>query len=978
MPSNGGRKRGRLKDKVKRDMTEAAVVGALTEKFIAMVAQKLFEEVSLFTSFREEFEFFCDELISIKCLLNDTAERSNSTLMSNWLDSLEDFLVDAEDIVEECGTPPKFCNLIVKCRMGRKVKILKERISKINRSAKYVKYLSSVLHVNALNAYISEDVREKSSAFIRESHTLGMERDIDIITKWILEDGYGVIAILGMGGLGKTLLLQHVFKSEKVREHFDHFIWLSVSQKFVAKQLLLEIRRQIKLSPIMVKLPPNPTPKSIESRAEEVKDKKDQNISKQVSFSKHVSFRSPQISFRSRQSENQNLNEVSEEDLRYRDAAELRDNLHKYLQGKRCIFALDDVWDTDVFDKIGLPFDTQNNKIVFTSRDKRVADATRAHHTHHKTCLSEENSWKLFCIHAFPDLAEPPHELTNVARLIVNKCGGLPLAVKIIAASMARVGRLPNHWESTLHSLNQPNFMGDRVMQSLTLSYHALPFHLKHCFVYCSAFPRNSEIKSEVLVYLWIAQGLVSTQDVAHDVYDVGCSYLKELINRCLMEDSRAGYCKMHDLLHDLALSESLRQTKCLVKAGGQLKELPVEECRGLRRISVMKNNICTIKKAISCPGLRTLLLAYNNDLTAISASFFHNLRYLAVLDLSYTSINKLPETIGNLKHLKFLNLSSTSIWILPESLSGLTRLQFLDVSGCKRLRMLHSGIGNHKFMLHLNVKHCPHLECLPVSISKLIYLHTLKGAVLKRQIAAKANANALQLRDLKRLTLLQHLSLVIDVDASSSLKEGFIQLEEGTFVGMTNMRSISIKSSWYNLPLSSSLLRIPNDMDAMKRVEKVRLRRCTVPKWIFQSGNLMELEIEADNSSNGYDYRGLERIPNLRKLRLYRNEKCSEFPQEFGQPMAFPSLQRLIIEDFKSLTTFPSLQDNAMPMLQCLGIKDCCKLTNMPEGLEKLRSIEEVDLGAVDHMQYTKYVRHGQWRQILTDRGIKVKIDIV
>lgn len=163
-----------------------------------------------------------------------------------------------------------------------------------------------------------------------------------------------------------------------------------------------------------------------------------------------------------------------------------------------------------------------------------------------------------------------------------------------------------------------------------------------------------------------------------------------------------------------------------------------------------------------------------------------------------------------------------------------------------------------------------------------------------------------------------------------------------------------------------------------MKRVEVVRLRRCAVPKWIFQRENLIELELEADNSSSGYDYRGLERIPNMRKLRLYRNEKCSELPQEFGQPTAFPKLQRLMIEDFKSLTTFPLLQDNAMPMLQFFGIKDCCKLTNMPQGLERLSSIEEIDLGTVDRIQYSKYLRHGHSLQNLLDRRIKLKIDIV
>jgi len=101
-------------------MAEAAVVSALIGKFIPMVADKLSQEISLIVNFKKDFEYVCDRLISIKCLLRDAGEKRNSSSVSNWLDSLEDFVADAEYLVEQCGAVDKiFAKLKFRLMMGR-------------------------------------------------------------------------------------------------------------------------------------------------------------------------------------------------------------------------------------------------------------------------------------------------------------------------------------------------------------------------------------------------------------------------------------------------------------------------------------------------------------------------------------------------------------------------------------------------------------------------------------------------------------------------------------------------------------------------------------------------------------------------------------------------------------------------------------------------------------------------------------------
>ena len=200
---------------------------------------------------------------------------------------------------------------------------------------------------------------------------------------------------------------------------------------------------------------------------------------------------------------------------------------------------------------------------------------------------------------------------------------------------MANVKRIHNEWQSTLERLDVDAHMKDQVDTTLKVSYQALPDHLKPCFLYCSAFPRNTQINCKYLMHAQITEGFVSGhQEEGGDTYNVARSYLKVLIERCVIEvsqiggDGRVMYCKIHDLLYDLACQES-KATKCFFQAGKELEVFPVNECRGACRISMDKTNISTLEGNIQSPKLRSLLLWNNIQLKSISTTFINMVKHL-------------------------------------------------------------------------------------------------------------------------------------------------------------------------------------------------------------------------------------------------------------------------------------------------------------------------------------------------------------
>ncbi|KAK1297404.1 Disease resistance RPP8-like protein 3 [Acorus calamus] len=177
--------------------------------------------------------------------------------------------------------------------------------------------------------------------------------------------------------------------------------------------------------------------------------------------------------------------------------------------------------------------------------------------------MSLDDGWSLLCkvVLGGGDAEELEH-LKDVGMKIVQKCNGLPSAVKAIGGILCTKERSKMVWANVLSSLNFSSPVDPLygIMPALLLGYRDFPCHLKACFLYCSLFPDGYLISRTSLTQMWIAEGFIKEEGEV-SMEDTADVYLEELLMRSLLQvvdshlEGHAKLCKMHDCVHELAVS---------------------------------------------------------------------------------------------------------------------------------------------------------------------------------------------------------------------------------------------------------------------------------------------------------------------------------------------------------------------------------------------------------------------------------------
>ncbi|KAJ6358300.1 hypothetical protein OIU76_000076, partial [Salix suchowensis] len=572
---------------------------------------------------------------------------------------------------------PCFClNQVVQRRdIALKIKEVSEKVDEIaNERAR---------HGLQLNRGTDEIQRLISTSLVDELNVCGRDNEKKIIVSKLLAESsqeardVDVISLVGLGGIGKTILAKLAFNDDEVKAHFEKKIWVCVSEPFDEVRIAKAILEQLEDS----------TPNLVELQSLL------QRVFQCINGIKVLLV----------------LDDVWTED--HRQWEQLKPSL------AGC---------------------ARRSKILVTTRNGAVAKMMGTNHRIDIQTLSDDACRSIFNHVAFHERSKDERErLTDIGNKIANKCKGLPLAAKVLGGLM-QSKRTREEWEDVLSSelwrLDEvdKNKVEKKIFLPLLLSYYDLPSVVRRCFLYCAMFPKDYEMNKDELVKMWMAQGYLKETPI-RDMEVVGEYYFQVLAARFFFQDIKENYLediifKMHDIVHDFA--QYMTEKECLIVDDNNLGEATMgTSIERVRHLSMMLSRETSFPSSIHrAKGLRSLLINNSGDpwLGAALPGLFKQLTCIRSLNLSRSSIEEIPKEVGKLIHLRHLNLEHCRELVsLPETMCDLCNLQSLDVCWCRSLKELPLATVKLINLRHLCI-YASGVAFMPKGIERLTCLRTL------------------------------------------------------------------------------------------------------------------------------------------------------------------------------------------------------------------------------------------------------------
>uniref|UniRef100_A0A0D3HNU4 Uncharacterized protein n=1 Tax=Oryza barthii TaxID=65489 RepID=A0A0D3HNU4_9ORYZ len=521
---------------------------------------------------------------------------------------------------------------------------------------------------------------------------VGMDADISELQKWFSNGKDGTqqlryLAIVGFGGLGKTTLAMALYR--ELGDEFDCRAFVLASQKFHLPTVLRSLVKQFHEKQADA---PEDALHGIEGWGDET----------------------------------------------------LKRKLLEQLKSKRYHILIDDIWSVSAWENIrdSLPKSDKGSCVVVTTRFNSVAEACRRQqgHVHKLKQLDPESSRNLFLqIISANDLC--PNRHIN-ASIIMRICGGLPLAIVVVAGLIASKMKskidltLDQHLVDVDEALSAElgsNLTTEGVAQIINHCYKNLPPDLKTCLLYLSTFPKGRNISRKHLIRRWIAEGFI-TEEHGKTAEEVAEDNLNELIGRNLIKpinnssNGKVKSCQIHDMVLQYIVSKSSDENFITVIGGHWQTPFPSYK---VRRLSVHKSDRQETEM------VERMKLSHVRSLTVLeSFSALHStmlkFQILQVLDLDGCKDLSHPhqlKKICNMYQLKYLGLRRTDIDKIPKNIGRLEYLEVLDIRETN-VRKLPTSFAKLQRMTHLLAGNKSKRTALKLTeeITKVVALQTLSG----------------------------------------------------------------------------------------------------------------------------------------------------------------------------------------------------------------------------------------------------------
>ncbi|XP_016649630.1 PREDICTED: putative disease resistance protein RGA1 [Prunus mume] len=908
----------------------------VAEGIIGRLGSLVFQEIALLWGVKDDLQKLKDKVAQLQAVLLDAEQKQANYQVKVWLQSVEDAVYEADDVLDEFYTEAQWRQmvpgnnkvskqvriffsssnqLVFGLKIGHKIKDLNKRLYEIASNRTF-----GQLQVNHEDARFV--IRERvTHSFVREDNIIGRDEDKRAIIQLLLHpistentenaENVSTISIVGFGGMGKTALAQLVFNDEEVQKHFEPKMWTCVSNSF---QLDILVKKILKTDMF--------------------------------------------------------------------DMDQLQNELRKKIDGKRYLLVLDDVWNDNREKWLALKDllmgGARGSKILITTRIDTVAKITNTAKPYKLKGLNEEQSWSLFKKMAFQDGKEPTSSTIKViGEEIARKCKGVPLAIRTIGRMLYTRDpetEWPTFNNNKLSTIRQEE---NDILPTLQLSYDVLPSHLKHCFAYCSLFPPDYEIPIENLIKLWVAQGFVKSSNPNECLEDVGYEYCNELVWRSFFQEEEKDEfgiiksCKMHDLMNELAVKVAGEGSIIIGRNKTDfdaklLLHVSFDFCVDLWKLKIPKSLLESNK-------LRTFLFlrqvwwgkSFHKSFCVTIASNFKSLR---TLSLNGLKIKKLPKCLWTMIHLRYLDLSDNrEMERLPNWIVKLQNLEVLDLSRCDSLVELPRDIKKLINLRHLILKRCYKLAWIPHGLGELTRLCTLSRFVLSE--------NKSMLRDcagLSELGKLKNLRGELEIENLRYKKDMVSELNYDGAVLKEKRHLYSLTLHWMHIERENSDA-VEEESDVIiKSMEALQphssLKELTLKyymgvgfaSWFHSLTNIINLKLsDCDRCQH---LPPLDHLPFLKSLKLFglRNlehisaeDTVKDFASDemmmmmsVASPLTtfFASLESLYLIDCPNLKGWwrnetASASASSFPCLSTLYIRNCPNLTSMPlyPNLDKL-----------------------------------------
>ncbi|TVU26275.1 hypothetical protein EJB05_28814, partial [Eragrostis curvula] len=622
--------------------------GTMAEAIVAVLIDKLGEAL-LSEAAAYGASLLCTEACALKGLLGEIHRATG------WLKIMKAFLQDSEKFRDTNKTTKAFVEMIrsLAFRMedvvdefkykledakhGRFASKMKKRIQHVKvwrRLAQDLRDINADLEVAAKQRDLCalpegfggggdhhSALTNETASFAREEDLVGIKDNADKLKGWLLcgleERKRKIVAVWGMGGAGKTTLINHVYKI--VKEEFDYAAWVTVSKSYQVKYLLKKIAQELGIS---------------------------------VDIS-NMEMRS--------------LGELISNHLQNKSYILVLDDVWE----QKIWIDIIDVFPYDCSSRF--IFTSRNFEVAAMATSGCVINLERLqdNDSWRLFCkLAFRNVGDTKC----------PSELHNLAGKFLEKCDGLPFAIACIGRLLSCKSPTLSEWKKVYGELESQSTVIHGVDSILKVSFEDLSYELKNCFLHCALFPEDYDIKRRRLIRHWITSGFVKEKG-NKTLEEVAEDYLYEIINRSLLQVTRTNEfrrvksCRMHDIVRHLALKKA--EEECFGKTYDGYGTFSED---GVRRLSFQSANIAPLCESRT-KHLRAIHSFTSNLEIDLLKPIFAYSSLLSILDMQGTQIMVLPNEVFSLFNLRFLGLRETRIEILPDAVGRLQNLEVLDAA---------------------------------------------------------------------------------------------------------------------------------------------------------------------------------------------------------------------------------------------------------------------------------------------------------